>query len=131
MNKWIGMGNLGADPELRMTSGGNACLKFNLATTEKWNDKQSGQKQERTEWHRCVMWGPRAEGLAKYLSKGSKVLVEGRIHYDSYDKDGIKRYTTDIVVSDLEFAGDSKSGEAPKRIEPEKPKEEDFDPIPF
>lgn len=105
MNRWHGLGNIGADPELRMTGAGSAVLKFSLATNERWKD-QSGQKQERTEWHRIVMFGKRAEGLARHLSKGMMVAVEGRIQYGSYeDKQGVKRYTTDIVVDQLHFCG--------------------------
>jgi single-strand DNA-binding protein len=105
MNRVMLLGNIGADPELRMTQGGNAVLKFSLATSFRWKDER-GEKQEKTEWHRCVMWGKRAEGLAKHLSKGSKIAVEGRIQYGKYeDKNGVERYSTDIVIDTLHFAG--------------------------
>jgi single-strand DNA-binding protein len=104
MNRAILMGNLGADPELKTTGGGQAVMTFRLATSEKYVDKQ-GDKQERTDWHRCVMWGTRAEKLAPHLSKGSRVLVMGRVQTREYEKDGEKRYITEINVNDLEFAG--------------------------
>ncbi len=104
MNKVILMGNLGADAELRMTGGGKPVMNFQVATSESWKD-QSGQKQERTEWHRCVMWGDRAEKLAKHLTKGTKLVVEGSIRYSKYEKNGETRYATDINVERIEFAG--------------------------
>ncbi len=104
------LGNVGAEPELRMTAGGGAVLKFSLATSFTWNDERKG-KQEKTEWHRCVMFGKRAESLAKHIERGSKLFVRGRISYGSYEaKDGTKRYTTDIIIDDLTFAG-SKGGQ--------------------
>lgn len=97
-------GNLGAEPELRSTPSGHSVLKFSLATNEVWFDKEQN-KQERTEWHRVVMFGNRASALSRLLTKGSPVLVEGRIQTSSYEKDGIKRYTTEIIASDLCLAG--------------------------
>jgi single-strand DNA-binding protein len=96
-------GNLGAEPELRNTPSGHSVLKFSLATNEVWFDKEQN-KQERTEWHRIVMFGTRAPALSRLLTKGSPVLVEGRIQTSSYEKDGVKRYTTEIIASDLCFA---------------------------
>lgn len=111
MNRVHLLGNIGADPELRMTGGGTAVLKFSLATNERWKD-QSGAKQERTEWHRIVMFGKSAEGLARHLAKGMMVAVEGKIRYGSYeDKQGVKRYTTDINVDQLHFCGSSKGSQ--------------------
>lgn len=90
------IGNLGKDAELRYTSGGAAVATFSLATTETWNDK-SGQRQERTEWHRVVLWGKAATALAEYLSKGKQVYVSGRLQTrDWTDKDGNKRFTTEV-----------------------------------
>lgn len=109
MNRVHLLGNLGADPELRMTAGGQAVLKFTLATSESWKDKQTGQKKEETQWHRCIIWGPRGEGLAKHLTKGSKVVVEGKIKYGKYEKNGVTHYSTDIVVDNVHFAGGSKA----------------------
>lgn len=99
------IGNLGRDAELRYTSGGTAVATFNLATTETWNDK-NGQKKEKTEWHRCVMWGKSAESVSEYLTKGKSVYVQGRIETRQWeDKDGNKRYTTEIRVDRLTLLG--------------------------
>src|SRR5512146_204260 len=96
VNKVILVGNLGRDAELRYTPGGAAVATLNLATTEVWNDK-SGQRQEKTEWHRVVLWGKSAESLAEYLTKGKQIYVEGRLQTRQWDdKDGNKRYTTEI-----------------------------------
>jgi single-strand DNA-binding protein len=96
VNKVILVGNLGRDAELRYTPGGAAVATLNLATTEVWNDK-GGQKQEKTEWHRIVLWGKTAESLNEYLTKGKQIYVEGRLQTRSWDdKDGVKKYTTEI-----------------------------------
>lgn len=97
-------GNLGADPELRMTGNGNYVLSFRVATTEVYFDKNQ-QKQERTEWHQVALFGPRAEPLSKLLGKGSRVLIEGRLQTTSYEKDGSKRYKTEIIATDLFLGG--------------------------
>ena len=105
LNKALLIGNLGADPELRFTTNNRAVLKFNLATTESYLD-QNQTRQEVTHWHRVVLWGKRGEALAKILSKGSRVYVEGRIETRSYeDSAGVKKYTTDIVASNLILLG--------------------------
>jgi single-strand DNA-binding protein len=97
VNKVILVGNLGRDAELRYTPGGAAVATINMATTEVWNDKSSGQRQEKTEWHRVVLWGKTAESLAEYLTKGKQIYVEGRLQTRQWDdKDGNKRYTTEI-----------------------------------
>jgi single-strand DNA-binding protein len=96
VNKVILVGNLGRDAELRYTPGGAAVATLNMATTEVWNDK-AGQKQEKTEWHRIVLWGKSAESLAEYLTKGKQIYIEGRLQTRQWDdKDGNKRYTTEI-----------------------------------
>ena len=96
VNKVILVGNLGRDAELRYTSGGAAVATINMATTEVWNDK-GGQRQEKTEWHRVVLWGKTAESLNEYLTKGKQIYVEGRLQTRQWDdKDGNKRYTTEI-----------------------------------
>jgi single-strand DNA-binding protein len=104
LNKALLVGNLGADPELKVIAGGQAVLNLRLATTESYLDKQN-QRQERTDWHTVVVWGKRAEGLAKILTKGSQIVVEGRIQTRSYEKNGEKRYATDIVASNIILAG--------------------------
>lgn len=112
VNKVILIGNLGADPEKRFTGSGAAVTTFNIATTERWNDKQ-GQKQEDTQWHRIVVWGKQAENCAQYLSKGRPVYIEGRLQTRQWDdKDGNKRYTTEIVAQRVQFLGSRKDGGA-------------------
>jgi len=105
INKAILVGNLGKDPELRYTASGQAVATFSLATTEKFKNK-SGEQQERTEWHNIVAWGPLAEICGKYLTKGKQIYCEGRIQSRSYDdRDGNKRYITEIVISDMQMLG--------------------------
>ena len=100
-NKVQLLGNLGADPELRSTSGGQAVLKMRVATAESYLDRNK-QRQERTEWHSVTVWGKRAEALAKLLSKGSRVFIEGSLHTSSYeDKSGGKRYKTEINAQNI------------------------------
>jgi single-strand DNA-binding protein len=105
VNKVILVGNLGRDAELRYTAGGAGVSTLNLATTEVWNDKQ-GQKQEKTEWHRIVVWGKQAESLQEYLVKGKQIYVEGRLQTRQWDdKDGNKRYTTEIKADRITLLG--------------------------
>ena len=105
VNKAILVGNLGRDPELRTTPNGQSVVNFTLATSETWTDK-SGERVERTEWHRIVAWGRTAEMCAQYLSKGRTVYVEGRIQTREWeDKDGNKRYTTEINANTVNFIG--------------------------
>lgn len=105
VNKVILIGRLGADPEVRYTTNGGAVANFNLATNEAWTDK-SGQKQERTEWHRIVAWGKLGELCGQYLSKGRQAFVEGKLQTREWtDKDGGKRYTTEIVAQAIQFLG--------------------------
>ncbi|MEZ5358380.1 MAG: single-stranded DNA-binding protein [Candidatus Zixiibacteriota bacterium] len=110
VNKAIIIGNLGSDPELRYTAGGQAVANFSVATTEKWRDKE-GQMQESTEWHRIVLWARQAEVAKEYLKKGSSVYIEGKIQTRSYDdKDGNKRYITEIVGQRMQFLGGRGAG---------------------
>ena len=110
VNKAILVGHLGADPELRNTASGTAVCEFRVATSESWKDK-NGQKQERTEWHRVVVWGKTAEICSKYLAKGRQVFIEGRIQTRSWeDKEGQKRYTTEIVANEVQFLGGREGG---------------------
>ncbi len=105
VNKVILVGNLGRDPELRYTPGGSAVANFTLATNEKWRDKD-GNNQERTEWHRIVVWNRTAENCAQYLHKGSSVYLEGKLQTREWeDKDGHKRYTTEINALTVQFLG--------------------------
>ena len=110
VNKCILVGNLGKDIELRYTSGGAAVATLSLATTEVWNDKQ-GQRQEKTEWHRVVLWGKQAESLQEYLLKGRQIYVEGRIQTRQWDdRDGNKRYTTEVRADRVVLLGSRGSG---------------------
>ena len=110
INKVIIIGNLGADPEVRHTGGGTAICSFNLATSESWTDKQSGEKQERTEWHRIKAFGKLAEICGEYLKKGRQVYVEGSLRTDKYtDKQGVERYSTDIIASEMQMLGGNDS----------------------
>lgn len=103
------MGNLGADPELRHYDKGPV-LKMRLATSYGWFDKEQNKREERTEWHSLTMFGRRAEALAKHLHKGSRIAVQGRLATSSYEKDGQKRYRTEIIVETLCFAGGRSNG---------------------
>jgi len=110
VNKVILVGNLGRDAELRFTPGGAAVATLNMATTEVWNDKQ-GQKQEKTEWHRIVLWGKQAESLQEYLVKGKQIYVEGRLQTRQWDdKEGNKRYTTEIKADRVTLLGGGGGG---------------------
>jgi single-strand DNA-binding protein len=117
LNKVLLLGNLGADPELRVTPSGQAILKLRLATTESYLDR-SNTRQERTEWHRVTVWGKRGEALAKFLAKGDRIFIEGGIRTSSYEKNGEKRYSTDIVANNIILAGggrrDRPEGDAPR-----------------
>lgn len=106
INKVILIGNLGADPEVRFTPSGQAVANFRIATSESWTDKGSGQKQERTEWHRIVVWGKLAELCGEYLKKGRQCYVEGRLQTREWtDKEGKKNYTTEVVAQTVQFLG--------------------------
>ncbi len=110
VNKVILLGRLGQDPELKYTPGGSPVCNFSLATTESWTDKQ-GAKQEKTEWHRVVVWGKLAELCNQYLAKGRQAFLEGRLQTRSWDdKEGNKRYTTEILASTVQFIGGPSAG---------------------
>jgi single-strand DNA-binding protein len=106
VNKVIIVGNIGKDAEVKYTSGGSAVSTISIATTEIWNDKSSGQRQEKTEWHRVVVWGKTAENLGQYLLKGKQVYVEGRLETRQWDdRDGNKKYTTEIKADRVVLLG--------------------------
>jgi single-strand DNA-binding protein len=106
INKVIIVGNLGADPEVRYTGGGTPVCSLSVATSEQWTDKQSGERQERTEWHRVKLFGKLAEIAGEYLKKGRQVYIEGSLRTDKYtDKSGVERYSTDIIASDMQMLG--------------------------
>ncbi len=126
MNSVTLIGNLGGDPEVRYTAGGTAVAKFSLATSRKFTGKD-GQKQEKTEWHRIVAWAKLAEICGQYLTKGKKVAIQGRIEYGSYEKDGVKHYTTDIIAENMEMLGGNGQGNGDQ---PRTGAEEPFEPPP-
>jgi single-strand DNA-binding protein len=106
INKVIIVGNLGADPETRYTGSGTAITSIRIATSEQWTDKQSGEKQERTEWHRVKLFGRLAEIAGEYLKKGRQVYIEGSLRTDKYtDKDGVERFSTDIIAAEMQMLG--------------------------
>ena len=110
VNKVILIGNLGRDPETRYTTGGDAITNLNIATSEQWKDK-SGEKQERTEWHRVVLFGRQAEIAGEYLKKGRSVYIEGRLQTRKYtDKDGVEKYSTEIVGDRMQLLGSRDGG---------------------
>ena len=104
LNRVMLLGNLGADPELRVTPGGQAVLKLRLATNESYLDRNN-VRQERTEWHRVTVWGRRAEALGKILQKGDSLFIEGRLQTSSYEKNGEKRYSTEVVANNIVLPG--------------------------
>ncbi len=126
LNKVTLIGNLGNDPEIRSTTGGNRVANFSLATSRAWNNQQ-GEKQEKTEWHKCIVWNSKGSQLAdiveRYVKKGDKIYVEGRIEYRQWtDKEGQTRYMTEINVRELIMLGgarggasDASDGESPQR----------------
>jgi single-strand DNA-binding protein len=103
LNKVMAIGRLGRDPETFYTSNNLAITKFSIAASEKWFDKNTGQQQERTEWIRCVSFGKPAETLAKFVSKGSQIYVEGRLQTSKYDKEGQTHYSTEVVIANFQF----------------------------
>lgn len=111
LNKVMLLGNLGADPELKVTSGGQAVLKMRLAVSESYLDK-SGTKQERTEWVSISLWGKRGEALSKFLTKGERIFVEGSLRTSSYEKDGEKRYRTEVNATNAILCGRKRDGAA-------------------
>ncbi len=113
INKAILIGNLGADPEIRHTQGGNAVANLSLATSETWRDKSTGETRENTEWHRVVMFGRLGEIAGEYLKKGSKVYIEGRLQTRKWqDRDGNDRYTTEIVGNEMQMLDSRGGGDA-------------------
>jgi single-strand DNA-binding protein len=122
LNRVLLFGNLGQDPDLKITGSGTAILKLRLATTESYVDRDK-QRQERTEWHSVVLFGRRAEALSKFLTKGSRLFVEGGLHTSSYDdRDGVKRYRTEVVASNIILVGGK--GEGQRREQPKRDPEQ-------
>ena len=109
VNKVILMGHVGKDPELRFLPSGGGITSFSVATSESWKDKNSGEQKENTEWHRCVAFNKLAEIIGEYVKKGSKLYIEGSLRTRSWDQDGITRYATEIIVSEMQML-DSRTG---------------------
>ena len=109
VNKVILVGNVGQKPEMKAMPSGDQVASFSLATSESWKDKQTGQQQERTEWHRVVFFNKLAEIVAQYVKKGSKLYIEGQLRTRNWEQDGVKRYKTEIVASEMQML-DSKGG---------------------
>jgi single-strand DNA-binding protein len=105
VNKVTIIGNLGKDPETRYTQNGSAVTTFSVATTERWKDKNTGEMKEQTEWHRVVAWGKLAEICGEYLSKGRQVYIDGKLQTRQWEKDGVTRYTTEIVAKYMKMLG--------------------------
>ena len=141
LNKAQIMGHLGQDPETRYMPSGDAVTNISVATSEKWKDKVTGEQKEATEWHRVVAFGRLAEIMAEYLKKGDAVYIEGSLRTRSWEKDGIKRYSTEIKAVSMQMLGDGKgkgsgqssgTGDSTKPNPPATPAEPDFDDdIPF
>ena len=118
LNKAMIIGNLGRDPEIRYTQDGKAIASFSIATTDRWRDKATGENREKTEWHRVVAFDRLGEICGEYLSKGKQVYIEGRLQTRSWEKDGVTRYTTEIIATGMQMlgsksaAGDFQSGGA-------------------
>lgn len=125
VNKVILIGTCGQDPETRYLPNGNAVTNLSLATSEQWKDK-AGQKQEKTEWHRVVLFGKVAEIAGQYLNKGSQVYIEGKLQTREWEKDGVKRYSTEVVVDmqgTMQLIGGKQSGDHPKPQQAQKPQQ--------
>ena len=147
INKVILVGNLGREPDVKFTSDGKAIANLAVATSESWKDKTTGQKQEKTEWHRVVIFGRLADIAQKFLHKGSKVYIEGQLRTRKWDKNGVDQYTTEVVLSGFNSAlqmlnkvtgepqGEPEMGDldvAPeKKIQPVDDFEDDMEDIPF
>jgi single-strand DNA-binding protein len=133
INKVILVARVGQDPDVRYTPDGTAVANFSVATSEEWKDKQTGEKKERTEWHRIVAWRRLGEICGEYLTKGRQVYIEGKLQTRSWEKDGVTRYTTEIVASDVQFLGESRKSEQRDGGYPEPPVSsgDDSDDIPF
>ncbi len=137
INKVILIGHLGKDPEMRQASSGDAIANFSIATSEEWKDKTTGEKKQKTEWHRIIAFKRLAEICGEYLSKGSQVYVEGRLQTRSWeDKEGVKKYTTEIIASTVQFLGGKDSASSSgddflSQPDAQKPKSDAMDDIPF
>jgi len=138
INKVILVGRLGKDPEVKYFTSGDAVCNFSIATSENWKDKNTGEKKEKTEWHRIVAYRKLAEICNEYLEKGKQVYVEGKLQTRSWEQDGVTRYATEIIISSMQMLGDGKRQEGGRAPSPAKPQADDWaegrvpeDDIPF
>lgn len=135
VNKAIIVGNLGRDPELTETASGKKVCRLNIATTRRWKNHESGENVDETEWHRVTVWGPQATSCDKFLSKGRQVYVEGRLKTTSYEKNGEKRWSTEIVADTVQFlSGGKANGNGQSESKPSSAPQQDEvndDDIPF
>lgn len=132
VNKFIGIGNLGRDPEMRFMPNGNAVCNFSIAISEKYKDKVSGDWKEVTEWVNVVMFGKLAEIAGEYLRKGSKVYVEGKLKTEKYtDKQGVEKFSTKVVAEKMDMLSTRTEGAAPAKTAPPEPEPFNEDEIPF
>jgi single-strand DNA-binding protein len=133
VNKVILIGNLGKDPEIRTLDNGNKVANFSIATTESYNDKASGKRVDQTEWHNIVIWGKLADIVEKYMKKGSSGYFEGKLQTKSYEKDGVTRYRTDVVCSQMTMLGGKKQEgqQAAPAVQQAEPVSGEMDDLPF
>jgi single-strand DNA-binding protein len=134
LNRVVLYGNLGSDPELRMTKDNVGVLAMRIATTESWLDKETKEQRSRTEWHDCVLFGPRAEALSRFVRKGDGLLVEGSLRTTSYEKEGVTRWRTEVVVRDLYLGARARrpsSADAPRESSPRSEARREAAELPF
>jgi len=124
VNKVILVGNVGTDPEIKQMPNGNAVANLSLATSDSWKDKNSGEQQERTEWHRVVFFNRLAEIVAQYVNKGSKLYLEGKLQTRNWEQDGITKYSTEIVANEMQMLDSKAQSEKPKSTKIKMPKME-------
>jgi len=128
VNRVTLLGRLGQDPVARYTTDGTAVANFSIATSDNWADKTTGEKKERTEWHKCVAWRKLAEIINEHFHKGDMIYVEGKLQTRKWDKDGVTRYATEIVVSEFQFCGEKTQRSDPPSTDPTTMPDDD---IPF
>jgi len=133
VNKVILIGNLGGDPEVKVTPAGTPVTTLSIATSETWKDKQTGEKQERTEWHRVICFNRLAEVAGEYLRKGSKAYIEGKLRTRKWqDKSGVDHYTTEVIAENMQMLdGKPAGGAATKPAAAPEPEFDDYDSVPF
>ena len=118
LNKVMLIGNVGQDPEVKQLTGGDSVATLSIATTERWKNKE-GEKQEETQWHRCVAWRKTAEIIEKYVKKGDRIYIEGKLVHRSYEKDGETKYITEIVIRDMKMMGSKKDETSGGSVSPD------------